>query len=430
MEARPQGWGFFILKLLTTACAVTLLAVGVGVGLTPAAGAGAPAAQGGGHDAFNFVDPNTLDRTDTYRTVEGDVTFQVAVARGQHGVGPASVDLTASLGSATAEDFEPFTDRRLTFEDPIETQYVDLLTKHDAPPVPESLKTVNLELSNPSSGAVLAFPRNAVLTIVDDDGLSSRVSFEFASYSGFENRGSLLVRVLRSGDAASDASVKVATVPTAGDTAAVPGQDYVHTEKMITFGAGGRGLYGGGSVMTIPLLNDSAYEGTERFSLVLSDPMGAELMSPSTVEVALLDDDSPSTADTIPPYTAFHQPLHGRTYAARNLKQFIVFMQDNNNGSGMDRVQLAIRKNLSNGRCSWWTGSGFVRRACDAKRWSNTPADEYSETTVFSLGTKLKPSTRGSGIKDYTAFSRGWDNVGNKQTRFDKGQNKNTFEIK
>lgn len=400
------------MKLLTTACAVTLL--GVGVGVAPAAGAGAPAARGGGHDAFNL-------ESDTYRMVEGEPAFEVGVERGQHGVGPASVDLTASLGNATIEDFMPFM-RTLSFEDPIETQYVPLLTKQDDPPVPEGLETVNLKLSNPSSGAVVAFPRDAVLTIVDDDGLS-RVSFEFASYSGFENRGSLLVRVLRSGEATLPASVKVKTE----GGSAVEGQDYTYTEKTVSFSAGGRAY--GGSV-TIPLLNDSAYEGTEEFSLVLSDPVGAALMSPSTVKVALLDDESPSTADTTPPYTAFHQPLHGRSYAARNLKQFIVFMQDNNGGAGMDRVQLAIRKNLSNGRCSWWTGSGFVKRACDAKRWSNTSADEYSETTVFSLGTKLKPSTRGSGIKDYTAFSRGRDNVGNVQTIFDKGQNKNTFEIK
>ncbi len=112
------------------------------------------------------------------------------------------------------------------------------------------------------------------------------------------------------------------------------------------------------------------------------------------------------------------------------MQDFIVFMQDNDGGSGMDRVQLAIRKNLSSGRCKWWTGSDFVRRACDDKKWSKTPSTEYSETTIFSLGTKLNPSTRGSSIKNYTAFSRGWDNVGNVQKVFDKGQNKNTFEIK
>ncbi len=405
--------GVFFLKFLTTACAVALL----GAGLTPAAGAVAPAARGGGHDAFSF-DPGT-PRVDAhaYRQVEGTSPDVLFVDRCCHGTGPAAVDVSATLGSGTTtDDFEPFT-RTLTLPDPVGVHDVLLEPKQDS--LEEGLETVDLALSNPTSGAVLAYPRDAVLTIVDDDG-PSRISFEFASYSGFENRGSLLVRVIRSGDASSTASVTVTTTPgTAGN------QDYTHTEKSVDFASGVRNV-----PVTIPLLNDSISEPTEAFGIELSDPVGTALMTPSTTNVSVLDDDSATSEDTTPPYTAFHQPLHGRSYAARNLKQFIVFMQDNTNGSGMDRVQLAIRKNLSNGRCSWWTGSGFVRRACDAKRWSNTRADEYSETTVFSLGTKLKPSTRGSGIKDYTAFSRGWDNVGNKQTRFDKGQNKNTFEIK
>ena len=171
-------------------------------------------------------------------------------------------------------------------------------------------------------------------------------------------------------------------------------------------------------------------EPSETFSITLSDPVGAELMTPSTTSVAVHDDDGNTPADTIPPYTAFHEPLQGHAYAARNLRQMPVFMQDNDGGSGMDRVELAIRKNLSNGLCRWWTGSDFVRRACDNKLWSKTRSDEYTDATVFRLGTTLKPSTKGSGIVNYTAFSRGWDNVGNVQTLFDKGQNKVTFEIK
>lgn len=381
----------------------------LGLGLTPAAGAGA-AAGGGGHDAFNFS-------AETYRTVEGD-NDAVVVERGQHGTGPATVDLTASLGTAQAGDFTPFS-RTLEFQEPIESHEA-FVQSTDNNSEQEGLETVNLQLSNPSSGAVVAYPDDAVLTIVDDDG-PSRISFEFASYSTFENRSSLLVRVIRSGTTGALASVTVRTAP----GSAVAGDDYTHTEKKIEFSVEGR--YG---TVTIPLLNDTTVEGSETFSVQLSGATGAELMPPSTATVTLLDDDSATTPDNEAPYTAFHQPLHAHTYSARNLQDFIVFMQDNDGGSGMDRVQLAIRKNLSSGGCRWWTGSDFVRRACDDKTWSNTPASEYSETTVFSLGRKLNPSTRGSGIKSYTAFSRGWDNVGNKQTVFDKGQNKNTFEIK
>ncbi|MGI8707515.1 MAG: Calx-beta domain-containing protein [Actinomycetota bacterium] len=373
--------------------------------------------QGGGHDAFNF-DPETYRvDLDAYRLAEGTSPDVLFVDRCCHGTGPAAVQVDATLGSGTTtDDFEPFT-RTLTLQDPIDTHDVFLDPKQDS--VVEELETVDLELSNATSGAVLAYPRDAVLTIIDDDG-PSRISFEFASYSGFENRRSLLVRVIRSGDASDAASVTVMTIAgTAGD------QDYTHTQKSIDFAPGARNV-----PVTIPLLNNSVGESSETFSVTLSDPVGAELMTPSTTSVAVLDDDSATSEDTVPPYTAFHEPLHGRTYAARNLRQIPVFMQDNNGGSGMDRVQLAIRKNLANGGCRWWTGSDFVRRACDNKLWSRTPSDEYTDTTVFRLRTTLKPSTKGSGITNYTAFSRGWDNVGNVQTLFDKGQNKITFDIK
>ena len=410
MERGPQGIGVFFLKLLTAACAVALLCVS----LTPAAGA--TSTRRGGHDAFSF-DPGTYRvDPDTYRLAEGTSSDVLFVDRCCHGFGPAAVDVSATLGSATTEDFEPFT-RTLSFPDPIDKHDVFLNPKQDSSV--EGLETVDLELSNATSGAVLAYPRKAVLSIIDDDG-PSRVSFEFASYSGFENRRSLLVRVIRSGNASNAASVTVTTMAGTADS-----QDYTHTEKSVDFASGVRNV-----PVTIPLLNDSVSEQTEAFGVELSDPVGAALMTPSTTSVSVLDDDSSTSVDTTPPYTAFHQPLQGRTYAARNMKSFLVFMQDDNGGSGMDRVQLAIRKNLSNGGCRWWTGSDFVRRACDNKRWSKTRAEEYSETTVFTLRTRLKPSTKGSGIKNYTAFSRGWDNVGNVQTLFDKGQNKNTFDIK
>ena len=408
--------GVVLLRVLIAACAIGML----GLGAAPAAGAIDDAGRVGGHDAFNFDPGSYRVDLDAYRITEGTSPDVLYVDRCCHGTGPAAVQVDATLASGTTtEDFEPFT-RTLTLQDPVDSYSVFLNPKQNSEE--ESLETVDLALSNATNGAVLAYPRNAVLTIIDDDG-PSRVSFEVASYSGFENRRSVLVRVIRSGDASNAASVTVTTVAgTAGS------QDYTQTEKQVDFTTSGSNTRNVG--VTIPLLNDAVGEPTETFSVTLSNPVGADLMTPSTTNVAVLDDDGSTSEDTTAPYTAFHEPLHGHTYGARYLRQIPVFMQDNNGGSGMDRVQLAIRKNLSNGICRWWTGSDFVRRACDNKRWSKTPSDEYTDATVFKLRTALKPSTKGSGIVNYTAFSRGWDNVGNVQTLFDKGQNKNTFEIK
>ncbi|HYN35815.1 MAG TPA: hypothetical protein VEV82_02460, partial [Actinomycetota bacterium] len=58
-----------------------------------------------------------------------------------------------------------------------------------------------------------------------------------------------------------------------------------------------------------------------------------------------------------------------------------------------------------------------------------TTAEEFSETTLFTLGKRLKSSGKGSGINNYTAYCRGWDKAGNIQSKFDKGQNRNNFEV-
>jgi hypothetical protein len=42
----------------------------------------------------------------------------------------------------------------------------------------------------------------------------------------------------------------------------------------------------------------------------------------------------------------------------------------------------------------------------------------------------LKSSAAGTGIRNYTAFCRGWDKADNVQSSFIKGQNRNWFEVK
>ena len=111
-------------------------------------------------------------------------------------------------------------------------------------------------------------------------------------------------------------------------------------------------------------------------------------------------------------------------------------MQDDVGGTGMQKVQLGIRMNRKDGSCRWWNGSSFREGGCHKKRWADTgrgtetKADAYSDTTVFELGKPLKSSKRGSEIKHYTAYCRGWDKAGNVQSEFKQGQNRNRFEIR
>jgi hypothetical protein len=332
--------------------------------------------------------------------------------------------MTASEGTAQSPaDFTGGT-QTVTLPDPTEPQPAFIPIHEDS--TVESLETVELSLHNPTRGTVVAYPDDAVLTIADDDG-AARASFQFASYSQFESVSALKIWVVRSGDASQGASVNYAT----SDGSATEGNDYERAAGTLNFGENSRfkSFY-------VYLKNNSTPENTETFSVNLNGASGMTLMNPSSTTITIQDDDTSSTTDETPPYTAFHQPLHRHTYTPKEAKEYMVFMQDNDGGSGMKKVQLGIRKNLSGGRCAWWNGSRFKRSACNVKvwaktrSWSETKVEYYSEMALFTLSTKLKKSIRGSGIKNYTAFSRGIDNVGNKQDTFQKAQNKNNFEVK
>lgn len=393
------------------------------VGLVGAASVVPVAAAPAGHDAVNFDFP-------TYRVRESSGVYGgVGVDRGQHGQTPGSVDVTtfnSPLGvQATAGSDYQSTTEELNFQTCCESDEVSIQMLDDASQeVPE---TFALTLENLSGGMVKAFPNEALVTIVDNDG-PSRVSFEFADNEVFENHKPTFssppgveLRIVRSGDISAPATVHYATQP---DTA-LEGSDFTATSGDLSFVANEWF-----KKITIPLTNDMAEEDDESFDVVLS---AGTVASPSTAHVTIFDNDTEQTEDTTAPYTAFHQPLNNEKYDPD--LDFISFMQDDVNGTGMDFVQLAIRMNRTDGTCRWWNGSSFRQRPCTGKRWAKTgpgtetTAEEFSETTLFTLGKRLKSSGKGSGINNYTAYCRGWDKAGNIQSKFDKGQNRNNFEV-
>lgn len=362
------------------------------------------------HDAVNLT-------TTTFRWAEDDGPAPITLERGTHGQGEASVEMLASAGSATEGSDFTGGSSVVRFSSPVEQAETYLPVIDDD--TEEGLETVTLSLQDPTNGMVVAFPGTAELSIIDDDG-PSRVGFENPSYSVFESRSSVDLWVIRSGADASSASVTYSTV----DGTATAGQDYTAKSGTVQFDAGRQR----GKRITIPILDDATSSGDVTFQVNLSAPAGAQLVT-TVADVTIRDDEGAVPADNTPPYTAFHQPLHGKTYGVETAKEFLVFMQDDEEGSGMARVQVALRKKLTSGRCVWWTGSRFRRGPCRDVRWSKEKGDYFSEAALFTM-TKLKPSTRANGIRFYTAFSRGIDNVGNVQTLLDKGQNRNDFEVR
>ena len=389
-----------------------------------------PAAEGStaGHDAVNFSRPKYQVRESRAATID--------VLRGTHGSGEASVDVVAlsgsAAGTATPDADYSFTSDRLIFRDPIDADETNVPTVEDSEV--EAVETVNLDLKNFSRGLVPAFPNDAVVSIVDNDGLT-RIGVDSGTYEVFENNvdpssPKVEVFVLRAGPIAGAASVEYETQA----DSATAGKDFKNVSGVLEFQ---KNQYV--KRVTIPLINDSRSEGDETFALVLSAPTGgATLDDPSTATITIHDDDGSGTSDTIAPYTAFHQPLHGKKYTRNEATTLLLFMQDDEFGSGIDKVELAIRKKKKNGTCAWWNGTRFFPRHCSAKRWAdvgkgtNTKVEYFVDENlaIFTLKRKLKRSTAGTAIKNYKAFSRGWDKAGNVQRDFIKGQNKNTFEVK
>jgi uncharacterized delta-60 repeat protein len=97
-------------------------------------------------------------------------------------------------------------------------------------------------------------------------------------------------------------------------------------------------------------------------------------------------------------------------------------------GSGVEFVQVALRRKRTNGSCAWWEGDSFIPGGCAATSFvAATGAESWS----YTLPSNLKSSI-GTKIKNYTFYSRASDLAGNQESAssFDKGRNANTFDVR
>lgn len=110
-------------------------------------------------------------------------------------------------------------------------------------------------------------------------------TFRFATtgFSIIEKAKSITVSIQRVNGTTGTASVQYAVE----DETTSKGTDYVDTAGTLTFGNGERA-----KILQIPLKDDAASEGTERLRITLTHPSGANLGSPATMVVSLLDDES------------------------------------------------------------------------------------------------------------------------------------------
>jgi hypothetical protein len=111
---------------------------------------------------------------------------------------------------------------------------------------------------------------------------ASTVQFATKNYSVAEWAGAVTLTVVRLNDLSSVASVDY----TSADGTAIAGVKYTATNGTLTFGAGETN-----KTVAVPILNEGFVEGTQVFTVTLSQPDNAVLGSPATATVSIVDTD-------------------------------------------------------------------------------------------------------------------------------------------
>ena len=217
----------------------------------------------------------------TYSVWENAGPATVRVTRtGTNLASGITVQFTTANGTATAGGDYTAVSRTLTFAALEAFQDVKIPILDDS--LPEGNETVTLSLSNPSTGATLGATTTAVLTILDDE---QTLQFSAPVYVVNESAGTVTVTVTRSGPTVGSVTVDYATA--AGT--ATSGVDYTDVSGTLTFAAGIASR-----TFTVPIVNDTLFEGAESIALVLRHPGGVAQLGPrSTATITILDNDPP-----------------------------------------------------------------------------------------------------------------------------------------
>jgi len=225
----------------------------------------------------------------TYSVNENGGSVTITVTRTGGSSGAVGVSYATSNGTATAGLDYTATSGTLSWADGDtgnKTFSIPILDDSTY----EGNETVNLTLSSPTGGATLGSPSTGVLTIVENDPApAGSLQFSSATYSVDENGGSVTITVTRTGGSSGTVGVGYGT----SNGTATAGSDYTATSGTLSWANGDTG----NKTFSIPILDDSTYEGNETVNLTLSSPTGgATLGSPSTAVLTIIENDPPCTS--------------------------------------------------------------------------------------------------------------------------------------
>ncbi|HEX8070054.1 MAG TPA: Calx-beta domain-containing protein [Pyrinomonadaceae bacterium] len=147
---------------------------------------------------------------------------------------------------------------------------------------PNGLAFSTLKTSSDSSSTSQVYLIQSAL-VSNAGTIPSTLQFSLSSYSVNEFSNSATVTVTRMGSVAGAATVDYAT----SDGTATAGSDYTATAGTLTFAAGELS-----KTFTVPLIDDSVFEGNETINLTLSNPTGGTtLAAPQTAVLTIQDNE-------------------------------------------------------------------------------------------------------------------------------------------
>lgn len=230
------------------------------------------------HGMLEFSQPSFFE-------TEGSTTAAITITRVGGDRGPVGVDVTASDGTATdGLDYAAGT-VHVQFVDGESSKQVLLTLIEDS--LVEGSETVNLALSNPTGGARLGSQNPSVLVIEDNDTTAQGVlEFSSPTFDAEEGDGTATIAIQRVGGDSGTVEVDIAT----SDGTATAGSDYGSVVKTVTFLDSDTI-----KMVDIPLVEESAVEGSETVNLTLSNPTGEARLGAQRKALLVIDDN-----DTIP----------------------------------------------------------------------------------------------------------------------------------
>ncbi len=240
---------------------------------------------------------------------ENDGSFSINVLRTGGSTGEASVGYTTDdgvgieTGSAIAGEDYVTTSGILIFSDGETQKVITVELTNDDVFEPDEIFTI--QLSNLTGDSALGSAVSTI-TIFDDDSVPTAgyLEFEFSTYEVHEYDSSITVNVLRVGGNTGDVSVDVTTVndlattsddfTALGTTLTFADGETSKTIKMATKGSDSTEATAPGDVtkeVTVELLDDTVYEGSEIFGLSLDNTIGTITGNLSNTQVTILEDE-------------------------------------------------------------------------------------------------------------------------------------------